>query len=531
MKRIAIFLLALCMALTSVGAVAEIPSVFPYEGEEVTLRVMGWQGYHDFNYDSFVGQWIQSKLGNVKIEMEIPADNAETLMELYLSTGQDMPDVIMYRKPDQFVLNGYGIRCVNLLDYQEYMPNWNRLRETNLHLSWFDTEDGKAFMLNPVRYDALSEVWYYNQDKLDQYNLEVPTNWAEMKAAMETVCSQEPSTEGITLTAWGQEYIVGIMGTLFGMEGKSYAAPYYDYTDGQWKYSLLALEDAVKKTVSEMADLYAKGYLNADSFTRQSADVTAVSNRGDWLFISPYIGAGMGMEQNGLHAAIMDPPADEGVTPFVKADYTSDTTDWIYVVSNTSKHPELACAFIDLLLSEEWATGVYWGVEGETYTTDADGKRSYTEEVMALRTSDQEAAKAKYGLATDLHYGTVFFSQNVAIADALFMSRKDYENAYASRAADMLYSGEWATYYTANVPAFDEVTQEDIAVITDAWKTYIGEGISDFIYGRKNVEADWDAFMAGLDAQGDIAWVLETYNSADQKPLRTQQENRNFVRP
>lgn len=531
MKKILVCLLAVCMALSSAGALAEMPSVFPYEGEEVTLRVMGWSGYHDYNYDSFVGKWIQSTLGNVKIQMEIPADNAETLMELYLATGQDMPDVVMYRNPTQFLQNGYGVRCVNLLDYAQYMPNWNRLRESNPHLKWFDTEDGQAYMVNPVRYDALSEVWYYNQNLLDKYSLAVPATWEEMKADMELVCGQEENVDGMLYIAWGQDYISTLFGTLMGMEGKSYAGIYYDYATGEWKYSLTSMEAAVKKTVAELADCYAKGLINPDFITWDSATVNAKRNRGEWLFSAFYIGTGNELKQNNVSAAIMPPPAAEGVKTYVKADYTSDTTNWIYVVSNTSAHPELACAFVDLLLSEEWATGVYWGVEGETYTVDESGKRAYTEEVQKLRAEDLEAAKTTYGFATDLHYGTVFFSQIADIADALFMSRLDYENAYATTAADKLLGGEWQTYYTANAPAFDEVTKEDIDVIVDAWSTYIGENISDFIYGRKSVDADWDAFMAGLDGQGDMAWVLETYNSAVQKPLRAQQESRNYVRP
>ena len=123
MKKFLVCLLTLCMLLGCTSALAEIPSVFPYTGEEVTLRVMGWQGYNDFNYESTVGKWIKETLGNVKLEMEIPADELTTLVELYLSSGEDMPDVMLYRDPVQFMQNGYGARCVNLQDYAEYMPN------------------------------------------------------------------------------------------------------------------------------------------------------------------------------------------------------------------------------------------------------------------------------------------------------------------------------------------------------------------------------------------------------------------------
>lgn len=530
MKKFLGIVLVLCMLMGCVPAMAEIPSVFPYEGEEVTLRVMGWSGYYDFKWDSVFGQWLKETLGNVNIEMEIPADNAETLMELYLSTGEDMPDVVMYRDPEQFLVNDYGARCVNLLDYTEYMPNWNRLRENNLHLSWYDTEDGEAYMMNPVRYDALSEVWYYNNALLEKYGLDVPTTWDEMKECMAVVCEGEENVDGMLYTAWGQSYIASEFGTLFGMAGKGYDTVYFDYDDSTWKYSMIALEDEIRATVEQLADCYAKGYINPDCFTWDSASVNAKVNNGEWLFWHGYIGNGATAANNGLDVGIMAPPHADGVPTYIKADYTSDTTDWIYVVANTSEYKELACAFIDLLLSDEYATAAYWGVEGVTYTVAEDGTRSYTDEVNELRATDIEAAKDKYGLAIDQHYGTVFFSQNSCIADALFITYTDYEKEYANLAADMLTSGEWKTYYAANTPDFDDITREDMDVILTACSTYIGENIADFIYGAKSMD-EWDAFIEGLDANGDINWVLETYNSAEHKPLRTLQADRNYVRP
>lgn len=531
MKKFLVCLLTLCMLLGCTSALAEIPSVFPYTGEEVTLRVMGWQGYNDFNYESTVGKWIKETLGNVKLEMEIPADELTTLSELYLSSGEDMPDVILYRDPVQFMQNGYGARCVNLHDYADYMPNWQRLRKTNAHLSWYDTADGKSYILNPVRYNALSEVWYYNKDLMAKYNLEVPTNWEEMKHCMEVVCAAEPDVDGMLHTAWGQSHIVQSVGTLFGMNGKTYADLYWDYDAGEWKYSILGLEEEIKQTVAAVAECYAKGWLNPDCFTWTSAEVKAKSGSGKFLFQFPYMGADIDYMKNGVNAAIMVPPMANGLKVYQKADYVSETTDWVYVVSNTSKHPELACAFIDMLLSEEWANHMYWGVEGETFNYDENGKRVYTQEVLDLTASDVDKAWEKYGLATNKHYGTVFFSQNACIADALFAGRAPYENEYAVMAADKLESGEWTVYYPANKPDFDEGTKEEMDMITSAWSTYIGESLADFITGKKSIETDWDAFMDGLKDQGDMEWVLEQYNAAEQKPLRDQATDRTFVRP
>ena len=127
MKRLVCLLMVLAFTFmfTPCSVAEETQWALPYQGDPVTIRVMGWETYSDYNWENEFGKWLKERLGNVTIEVEIPVSDTGTLLDLYLSSGSDMPDIMMYRDPDMFMQNyGDGGRTLNLLDYAEYMPGY-----------------------------------------------------------------------------------------------------------------------------------------------------------------------------------------------------------------------------------------------------------------------------------------------------------------------------------------------------------------------------------------------------------------------
>ena len=158
MKKFLALMVAMAMLLSCGAAIAA-----PYTGEEVTLRVFGWETYHDDVWDSYFGQWFQENLGNIKIQSEIAPSDSSTMIELYMSTGDDMPDIMMYRDAQQYLdLYGDSGRLLDLNDYAEYMPEYQARRERFPHLSQYDTEDGETFLIMPCWVDRVSETWIIN---------------------------------------------------------------------------------------------------------------------------------------------------------------------------------------------------------------------------------------------------------------------------------------------------------------------------------------------------------------------------------
>ena len=530
-RKLTALLLCLMMAASLVPQVAaaepEAQSLLPYTGEPITLRIMGWESYAQPKADSMFGKWLQEKLGNITLEFEIPASDTETLLNLYLSTGDDMPDIMLYRKPDMFMENyGDGSRTLNLKDYAQYMPEFTARRDVYSHLTWYDTQGGDYYMYFPCWYNAISEVWFQNQTLMDKYGLQAPENWEEMRACMETVCAAEPNVDGMMFLPWQFEYIFGGFSALFGTRSISPAEVMYDYEKGQWVHALLSNEEAYKKAITAMAEAYAKGWINAD-FNTWSDAYDAKMNNGEWLFTSSYYNGATTYVENGLDVTFIQSPADEGVTPYVSAHNNEDSVGWIYMISNTSQYPELSCAILELIGSEEYAVAAYWGVEGESYTVGADGKRAYTEAYLNTAPKDRETA---FGIARNPTYTTDPFVSNYYVGDALCAGyAKPSLDALIACAAG-LSDGTMETYYYAQKPLMDVYDAEDCALVVNAWKTYILENMIRFVLGTKDL-GEWDAFMAGLNQYGDMDKVLRIYNEAPQMPLRKQQSERTWLLP
>ena len=288
---------------------------------------------------------------------------------------------------------GDGGRTLNLLDYAEYMPGYMERREQYPHLSRYDTEDGKCYMLFPCLSDRISEVWYQNQDLMDKYGLETPTTWDEMKACLDVVCAGEDDMSGIICVAWGIEYYYSQFASMFGSMGRSPADICYDYDQGKWVFALTEYEDIYRTALEEFADVYAKGYIHPDFATWEGSVCDSYIDTGKWLFANLYVDETSNLTQQGLNYTYITTPTALGAKPHVRADYRSDNTGWIYMISNTTQYPELCALYLELLTSEEYAVAARWGFEGVTYTVDENGKRAFTDEYLNM---DIETRKATY---------------------------------------------------------------------------------------------------------------------------------------
>lgn len=518
----------IAFSMLSLPAMAEeVDWSLPYQGEEVTIRIFGWESYSPVDENSMFGKWLQEKLGNVKIEYEIPASDADTQIMLYLTSGADMPDIHMYRRPAEFMnFYGDGSRTVNLLDYAEYMPSYMAAREKYPHLSWYDAPGGESYLYLPVWYNSISEVWFQNQDLMDKYGLETPTTWDEMKACMEVVCEGEGNVDGLITISWGFDYIFGQYASLLGSRGMGPATVSYDYDQNKWIFPLAENADAYKYMTEELAEAYAKGWINKDFLTREDTDAKMVN--GEFLFVSHYYNeATTKFDANGVNVTYIDPPSAEGVTPYVSTSYIEDTTGWNYMITNTAQYPELCAAILDLLGSEEYAVAAYWGIEGESFITDDNGDRQYTEAYLNM---DPEDRKTTFGIAKNPPYCTDPFVSNYYVGDAICANYVKPSLDALITSAEKLSSGAYETYYAATAPAFDDIQSEDVAAIATPLKTYISENLTKFIIGTRDL-AEWDAFLADLAGYGDVDALLEMYNTAEQRPMRKQQADREWLEP
>jgi putative aldouronate transport system substrate-binding protein len=300
----------------------------------------------------------------------------------------------------------------------------------------------------------------------------------------------------------------------------------YDYTKNKWVYNLTENKDIFLNSTKAMIDAYAKGTLHHD-FSTMSGDVwTNTRNNGKWLFNFHY--PITTAEQKSIIKAkvvYMDPPVAAGIKPSVKTDNESDTTGWGFIISKTAKNPELAAGLLDFISSEEFAVNYYWGFEGVSYQTGADGKKAFIDSYSNMPDADKQT---KFGLAQP--YVTIPFASNFYAGDAIAAAWTDESKRGVKTAAEKLKSGEFSNYYGASGPDFSDDVNEKMTGINTAVTTYVTETLTAFVLGKKPI-SEWDSFIAGIKKYGDMDWVVEQYNSAKQKPLRKKGTDRTWLTP
>ena len=499
----------------------------PYEGDEVTISMLGWEGYEDFNdKDNMLCNWIKDQLGNINLEIEIPADSTSIKIEMYMASG-DMPDLMLIREPVSFMNDyGDGSRSLNLLDYADYMPEYTARRVEYPHLSLYDSEDGKCYLFTSCYYDAPSIVWFQNQDLMDKYSLGTPTTPDEMLACMQTVCEGEGDDMlGMAVIPWGMNFATYLVSSMYGSEGQYPTSVYYDYDAGEWKYSFYEFTDAYKAAAEFLHTCYEEGYLHPDFISQEWESFVSQYSSGNALYLSHYIGAAGDYVTNGINANVIVSPAAEGITPFAETAYQSDSTSWFFCLDKDTEYPELCCSILDLFGSEDFTVTCKWGWQDETYGIDAEGSRYYLDSYTELSADEKEAT---YGLDAEGFVSVLestFYSVDSRSSNLSYIDLDGW-----ALISNGLNDGTIETYISARTPDIDEYDTEDVSLIETAMETYIVENLSKFVLGEKDM-SEWESFVEGLSDVGDISQVLEIYNNAEQKTLRAQQEARTYVIP
>ncbi len=151
------------------------------------------------------------------------------------------------------------------------------------------------------------------------------------------------------------------------------------------KASIFANKDIAKNYYKCLNEMNAKGLIDKESFTQTYDQYQAKLATGRvlgmydqrWDFINSYDALVAANKDNRTWVSLM--PTYEGKTPYY-ADREVMNINQGMAVSVSCKQPDVAVAFLETMMSEEWQKIMSWGIEGEDYQVGADGKFSRTEQ-------------------------------------------------------------------------------------------------------------------------------------------------------
>ncbi|MFV0520453.1 MAG: hypothetical protein ACK5LY_09320 [Lachnospirales bacterium] len=477
------------------------------------ITMWQWKGNEEvlgINTSDIEAVNILAERTGVEIDWINPSD-AATEFQAIMTSGQDMPDAIMYKYTPQTMF-GYAknARIIDLAPYlDEHLPNLKKLLAENEDLEkQIVSEDGQILYL-----PWITQGKYYfegpmmRKDWLEATGMEVPTTTDELynvlKKQKELFDAGELPNAGESFYGLSgyptqtNKLIYGFNTTndfLLTEDGHVVYGPTTDeYREAmEWYYKLsteglldpdlISFDSDIYMShhTNNLTSIYVDGYANFQEVERVNPDIEYIP--------VPYMTDDNGniMEYNSTTKRIAQP--------------------YGYAISQSAAEDEEVLANVlkvfDYLYSDEGQELMSWGVEGETFEV-VDGNKQYTDKIMADPDWSPGLAASKY-LKSDL--GNTDLAVNAALVD--------------ERGRETFGMWENTDYSLAMEPTLwttDEETEVINTYLTDI-KTFKDEYEQKFQTGTLDPSDDavWEEFQNGLKTL-NVEVVTENYDAAYQR--------------
>lgn len=498
------------------GAISELTLPLSEEKQELSVWLV-YSGTIMSDLNEIAGIKKMEELTNVHINWT-PV-NQDELQDKYgtLVASGNYPDIIYagsIEYPGGFetgVADGVIYDDMDTL-IRNYMPNYMALIESSDEARREATADSGKMVIckNIVGTDdaAQSEGTYmglaYRADILEDLGLDVPTTIDEWHDALKAAKDAGVETPFV-LDQNGGSFIALSWGV-------STTSMNYLQLDGDKVVMSQAL-DGYGDYLETMRQWYSEGLINPNFSTfNYYLDTPTSVEAGDTLLYSMILSSFTGNNYYNYHMCTVD---DEYLQPIVAPLLNSGDTpiqsasriiakDPIYITT-ACKNPELAAKWLDFQYSEQGQLLNWYGIEGETYTLDADGKPQFTDMVL-----NGEKAASDILQEYALNWGNCWLGKHNTDAGAKVSAAASGENDQAAEAVDIWSEPETNVYLPTSITLTDDESMEVTNTLT-ALKTMIDEYTINYIVGQ-DVESFAD-FQAELEANG-LQTVLDVYQAA-----------------
>ena len=491
MKKWLPLLLVAVMLIGMVPSATAESSTGYYKGMDfsnhVSIEYMGWSNNGLDGTDS-VFKKIEELFNMDLTYTSVPNGEYQNFSSMRLASG-DIPTMFKVMVPNTAGLNIYrqfqddGL----IINYSEYVEKYqfDNLKAV-LEQSWtqqLKEEDG--FYQFPNKVGPGMQGIFYRKDWADELGLAQPTNYDELKEFLKAMVEADLDGNGTTgLTGVG---ILGLENIISGFTGKSGT---YVNVDGQWvhKSQVPGFIDGVKY----LKDLYSEGLLDPEFAMMSNTTIQEKmsSGRTATLLLNGTVSWWKSMEtpllaykpDAELSAFSSWPSGPAGEVRAGGANFFGTV-----LISSQASEDEIvrALAFMDWTLTDECYDLFYYGIEGEQYNV-VNGERVINEEAKQAIT---------FGRDLYLFYDLINnVSQYKALTIQPLIDNKDWLATHV--------------VFDEVVGLSTDVTVEIGSAIDDVYSAWM----VDFITGAKDIDTQWDAYLAELEAAGLSRYLVEVDN-------------------
>lgn len=395
MKKLLLLLVVCSLVLGILPAGMGLADALPIADGDVTLTIYSniapgaSQIYTDLSEHPVIKR-MEEETGLKFKFIHAPAGDDGTFFSTLVASGEwpDLWHAKFTRYPggaEAAMEDGVLLNMNELIE--AYSPNFNAIVKSYGVEKEFVSDAGVvvnygATMLPDIICDKVFYGFLIRNDLLAELGLEMPYTYDEMEAVLVAFQEAGYSTPMAVPFRDGNFYTHNNLAAGFGVTHNGWFLK-----DGQAVYS--PIQPEYKDYLAKLADWYAKGFFNSDSFgynflaarEAMQADKVAIGYaHAAHSTIVKTVGLENKPDYDVIGVPVMRQEKDDVVNLVFRSLRVSTGEPWY--ISATSKHPEEAMRFLDYLYSDETRKMTAWGLSGDDDVptfVEVDGERVFTE--------------------------------------------------------------------------------------------------------------------------------------------------------
>lgn len=470
-------------------------------------------GYLNTMNDNITYQYLE-ELTNVHIDFRAVSDETAENFNLMVASG-DWADIMVWGSN---YYSGGAIKAVEdgvfmeLTDViADYMPNYAALIDDKDIYPQVIMNDGNIGEIFPINWgiSVPGTGPIVRKDWLDDLGIEPASiqTYDDYHEMLTRFKEEKGATQALFLGPYGVpsgNYLVAGYGIAAYCDPSSDTGPYYQ-ENGEIKFGLTQPE--FKDYLTMICQWYKEGlitsdYINHSDIQVSAGDVTDGST-GLWYHMSQIMSehVAQAADPNFDSCAIQDAVLNAGDKTQLGSYSDSRVGGNSLSISGECSNIEVVAKWIDFAFSEQGSMIYSYGIEGETYTIDAEGNPCFTELITDNEELGMITACNLYAIQVGVGYVDQDrflsgYSEAALEAGDIWMKTLDTDNLKIIPSAVALSTEDsytYASYYP------------DIA-------TYAAENIAKFITGTRSLD-EFDTFVSDIEDMG-IDKCIECWQNA-----------------
>lgn len=522
MKKLTAFVLAMIMVLTMAPMVSHAE-----DNDLVTVTfMMSEQADQVLRQDTIVLNYIKENFG-IDIQIQaIPSSDYATKLATSLATG-DIADVIYGATTVNTAAADMEELFVNLLDYQDLMPNFFSLaydennetrRKATAGFITTNSEGNDAmYILRKMEYNRvdIAPISAIRGDLLDELGLERPTTWDELYDVMLQIKAAHPDVYFFSSRATIQRILACLA---YGMGSGGFGTfdsigIYLEPDTDTWVYG--PTQESFRNVIQYLANAWNDGLVDPDYASNSANDLWEKITTGKVVYYNDnnsfisrvFAPAFTAAGNDDWYFELLRPLAND-VTETRALRYELDWSDGV-IISKDCPALERVLALFDWMYSEEGADVLNFGIEGESYYVDENGNKMIVDSII-----EQTTGAADQYAAINSIIGTGIWGMSMYIDEGIY--RQVYGDLFFEQ-GDIIrgWTEEGLFDYKYTTPSFTTEEQEEVTELSLELQTLFDSNIDAFVTGTRSMD-EWDSFVqdqinAGCDR------LVELYNQAYQR--------------